>query len=232
MTAILVIYIAAAVLPALFLMRYIYVHDKIEKEPGSLLMKLALSGVYAAFLAILLETIGTKLIDGAGFTDEKKYTIAIAIMVGLSEEIAKFVFLYLRTWRSHHFNFRYDGIVYAVFVSLGFAAYENIRYVFHYGLMVAPSRALLAVPAHMAFGVFMGSFYGRAKVLDVYGRESESKLLLAVGVLLPAALHAFYDACAMLQSKTAMTLFIVFVIAMYIIVIRKVRRESRTDKEI
>ena len=232
MTAILVIYIAAAVLPALFLMRYIYVHDKIEKEPGSLLMKLALSGVYAAFLAILLETIGTKLIDGAGFTDEKKYTIAIAIMVGLSEEIAKFVFLYLRTWRSHHFNFRYDGIVYAVFVSLGFAAYENIRYVFHYGLMVAPSRALLAVPAHMAFGVFMGSFYGRAKVLDVYGRESESKLLLAVGVLLPAVLHAFYDACAMLQSKTAMTLFIVFVIAMYIIVIRKVRRESRTDKEI
>lgn len=232
MTAILVIYIAAAVLPALFLMRYIYVHDKIEKEPGSLLMKLALSGVYAAFLAILLETIGTKLIDGAGFTDEKKYTIAIAIMVGLSEEIAKFVFLYLRTWRSHHFNFRYDGIVYAVFVSLGFAAYENIRYVFHYGLMVAPSRALLAVPAHMAFGVFMGSFYGRAKVLDVYGRESESKLLLAVGVLLPAALHAFYDACAMLQSKTAMTLFIVFVIAMYIIVIRKVRRESQTDKEI
>lgn len=232
MTAILVIYIAAAVLPALFLMRYIYVHDKIEKEPGSLLMKLALSGVYAAFLAILLETIGTKLIDGAGFTDEKKYTIAIAIMVGLSEEIAKFVFLYLRTWRSHHFNFRYDGIVYAVFVSLGFAAYENIRYVFHYGLMVAPSRALLAVPAHMAFGVFMGSFYGRAKVLDVYGRESESKLLLAVGVLLPAALHAFYDACAMLQSNTAMTMFIVFVIAMYIIVIRKVRRESQTDTEI
>lgn len=232
MTVILAVYIGAAVLPALFLMRYIYVHDKIEKEPLGLLGKLVLSGVYSAFLAILLETIGTNLLDSAGFTDETKYIIATAIMVGLSEEIAKYIFLYLRTWKSPHFNFRYDGIVYAVFVSLGFAAYENIRYVFYYGLSVAPSRALLAVPAHMAFGVFMGSFYGRAKILDVYGQESNSRLLRFAGVLIAAALHAFYDACAMLQSETAMILFIIFVIIMYIVVIRKVRNESRTDTEI
>ncbi len=232
MSVILAVYIGAAVLPALFLMRYIYVNDTIEKESPGLLLRLVLSGVYAAFLAILLETIGTGLLDAAGFADETAYTIATAVMVGLSEEISKFIFLYFRTWRSPEFNFRYDGIVYAVFVSLGFAAYENIRYVFYYGLTVAPSRALLAVPAHMAFGVFMGSAYGRAKILDIYGKEGKSKLLNIGGVLCAAALHSFYDACAMLGSQPAMILFIAFVIIMYIVVIRKVRNESRSDSEI
>ena len=35
-------------------------------------------------------------------------------------------------------------MVYAVFVSLGFAAFENVQYVFHYGLSVALPRALWA----------------------------------------------------------------------------------------
>ena len=65
MTIVLLAYVAAAVLPALFLMWYIYKHDKIEKEPLPLLMKLILSGVYSAFLAILLETIGQSVLDSA-----------------------------------------------------------------------------------------------------------------------------------------------------------------------
>ena len=232
MTIVLLAYVAAAVLPALFLMWYIYKHDKIEKEPLPLLMKLILSGVYSAFLAILLETIGQSVLDSAGFTSESKYIIWTAIMVGLSEEISKFIFLYLRSWKTPHFNYRYDGIVYAVFVSLGFAAFENIKYVFYYGLSVAPSRALLAVPAHMAFGVFMGSFYGWAKINDVYGQTGKAVMQLIFGVLSAAAFHAFYDACAMLGTEEAMMVFIVFVIIMYIVVIHKVKREANTDMEI
>jgi RsiW-degrading membrane proteinase PrsW (M82 family) len=232
MTLILTIYVAAAVLPALFLMGYIYKHDRIEKEPFSLLTKLVISGVYSAFLAIVLERIGTALLDNAGFTDRTQYIIWTAVMVGVAEEVAKFIFLYIRSWNTPHFNYRYDGIVYAVFVSLGFAAFENIKYVFYYGIGVAPSRALLAVPAHMAFGVFMGSFYGWAKIHDVYGQEGKAKFLLLLGILCAAAFHAFYDACAMLGTDEAMIAFIVFVVIMYFVVIRKVKRESQTDMEI
>jgi RsiW-degrading membrane proteinase PrsW (M82 family) len=92
MTLILTIYVAAAVLPALFLMGYIYKHDRIEKEPFPLLMKLVISGVYSAFLAIVLERIGTALLDNAGFTDRTQYIIWTAIMVGVAEEVAKFIF--------------------------------------------------------------------------------------------------------------------------------------------
>ncbi len=92
------------------------------------------------------------------------YTILLAfLVVAVVEEGTKFVFLKLRTWRDPNFNFRFDGIVYAVFVSLGFAAFENINYVLGYGLTVALPRAVLAIPAHMGFAVFMGLFYGRGK---------------------------------------------------------------------
>lgn len=79
------------------------------------------------------------------------------------------MFLHARTWRNPNFNYRFDGIVYAVFVSLGFAAFENIQYVLHYGLSVALPRAIFAVPGHMSFAVFMGLFYGRAKLYEAWG---------------------------------------------------------------
>jgi RsiW-degrading membrane proteinase PrsW (M82 family) len=152
-----IIYILAAVLPAVFLMRYIYNQDKYEKEPASLLWKLVLGGVFAALAAMVLEYL---IIDWFlplfSITDETSYSIAEAILVGLIEEGCKFYFLYRYTWNNPNFNFRYDGVVYAVFCSLGFAAFENVQYVFNYGLSVAVSRALLAIPAHMGFAVFMG----------------------------------------------------------------------------
>ena len=52
-----VIYIAAAILPAILLMRYVYQQDSIEKEPPQLLVSLAWNGVLAALASIVLEMI-------------------------------------------------------------------------------------------------------------------------------------------------------------------------------
>jgi hypothetical protein len=45
-----------------------------------------------------------------------------------------------------YFSQKFDGIVYAVFVSMGFAAIENIMYVFDYGYQTGLVRAFTAVP--------------------------------------------------------------------------------------
>ncbi|MBO7703145.1 MAG: PrsW family intramembrane metalloprotease [Solobacterium sp.] len=224
-----IIYVLAALIPAIILMYYINKYDTIEKEPMSLLLRLLLSGVYAAFLALLLETFGQNILDSMYYRSANSYAVWTACMVGISEEISKYLFLRLRTWKNPNFNYRYDGLVYAVFVSLGFAAFENVLYVFQYGLGVAVSRALLAVPAHMAFGVFMGSFYGRAKVCEAYGDKKNCSLNLLIGVGSAIILHSFYDACVMMESDIAFIIFSLFVIAMYIIVIRKIKHESRSD---
>ena len=161
--AIIIVYLLAALLPALFLMRYIYRKDTIEKEPPGLLTGLAFLGVAAALVAIVLETLGKGILQAFLSEDDPAYSIIFAfLVVAVVEEGAKFLFLRWRTWKDPNFNYRFDGIVYAVFLSRGFAAFENISYVMGYGLTAALYRAVLAIPAHMGFAVYMCYFYARA----------------------------------------------------------------------
>ena len=227
------LYVGAAVLPAVFLMRYIYKQDLYEKEPAHLLWKLIAGGLLAAVLSMILEHIGLDIVlESLHITDTVIYYILTALIVALIEEGTKMLFLKLRTWNDMNFNYRYDGVVYAVFVSLGFAAIENILYVSMYGLQVAFLRAVLAIPAHMGFAVFMGAYYGRAKICEVRGDYSGKLINLVLSYVVAVALHAFYDATAMINEGPALILFIAFVLLMYVIVYNKIHKESVSDREI
>ena len=116
--AIALVYGAAALLPAIYLMRYIYRKDTVEKEPPMLLMSLLIYGVIAALISIILENIGTKVLDSLMDQSTMGYTLVLAFaVVAVVEEGAKFAMLKRRTWNDMNFNYRFDGIVYAVFVS-------------------------------------------------------------------------------------------------------------------
>jgi len=125
------------------------------------------------------------------------------ITAGFIEESFKFLGLYLLIWRNPNFNEKFDGIVYAVFVSLGFAAVENIMYVSEGGNKVALVRALTAVPAHALFGIRMGYYFG---VAHMYKELRLSFLIKAL--FIPVLLHGIYD--FMLLSKISI-LFLAFV---------------------
>ena len=224
------IYAGAALLPAYFLMRYIYRMDRVEKEPVKLLFSLVIMGVISVAIASAAEGIGIKALGSFVSPNSRAYVILLAfVVVGAVEEGAKFLMLKKRTWNEPNFNYRFDGIVYAVFVSLGFAAIENLIYVLGYGLSVAPMRAVLAVPGHMAFGVFMGVFYGRAKVCGLRGDADGVKENLICAYLSAALLHGFYDACVMMGTTLSTIIFVVFVIVMYRWVKSLIKKESATD---
>lgn len=231
--SVLAVYVLAAVLPAIFLMRYIYRKDTAEKEPPSLLLSLVFMGVLAALAAMVLERIGEGILNRTVSQYSRWYVILLAfLVVGAAEEGCKLFFLKRRSWWDPNFNYRFDGVVYAVFVSLGFAAFENVLYVFRYGLSVVLPRALLAIPGHMGFAVFMGCFYGRAKLCEGYGDEAGKQGNLFLGWLSATVLHGIYDSCAMIGSGAATVAFLVFVVLMYLVVLRRIDRESRTDHPI
>lgn len=233
MTRILLLYVLAAVVPALFLMRYIYRHDTIEKEPASLLGSLVLCGVGAALAASVVERVGEWILNSALSQSSPYYLLVLAfVVVGAVEEGAKLLFLKMRTWKDWNFTHLFDGVVYSAFVSLGFAAYENIRYVFSYGLSVALPRALFAIPGHLGFSVFMGVFYGRAKLCENRGDPSGQNKNLVLGYLSAVLLHGVYDACAMSGSGLATVIFYAFVAVMYYVVYRMVKRASETDRPV
>ena len=224
------IYVLAAVLPAIFLMRYVYRQDTIEHEPIPLLVSLIGRGILAALAAIVLEMLGQSILNALVEPENSRYVYLMAfLVVAAVEEGTKFFFLYRRTWRDPNFNYRFDAILYAVFVSLGFAAFENVKYVFSYGLSVALPRAILAVPGHMGFAVFMGVFYGRAKRCFDRGNAGGCRWNLVLSYLFPVLLHGVYDTCCMSGTTQSTLVFVAFVVVMYLVVFNLIRHEAKTD---
>ena len=229
----LMIYVLAAIVPAIVLLVYVYSKDKVEPEPLTLIASLLGGGILAALVSIVLETIVQRLLPAFISPDNPYYKIFFAfIAVAVIEEGTKLFFLYRRTWRDPNFNYSFDGIVYAVSVSLGFAAFENLGYVFNYGLTVAPTRALLAIPGHMSFAVFMGALYGRAKFADDMGHPAAAKALIILAYISAVFFHGVYDSCAMINTQSSMMVFIIFVIAMFIAAFCLIRRESSHDRPV
>ena len=243
----------AAVIPALFLLLQVYRADRLEKEPLSLLLSLLLWGIVATELAALSEQAGILLLQRLfqpGHTLSWSFrwaenTQAVAArsdlvydallyfgVVALSEEGFKFLLLHRRTWREPEFNCCFDGVVYAVFLSLGFALWENIRYVLAYGFATALARAVTAVPGHACFGVFMGAWYGAAKREALAGKRQKSLWLRALALLVPCLLHGAYDFIATTRLLDYGWLFLPFVALLFLASVFLVRRLSRGDRYI
>ncbi|MBR1812236.1 MAG: PrsW family intramembrane metalloprotease [Lachnospiraceae bacterium] len=227
---IIAIHVLAAVLPAAFLLRYIYRLDRAEPEPVSILWGCILSGVFAVVASVVLEMVGQVILDAVVESTEPFYLILLTfLVVGAVEEGTKLYFLKRRTWDDPNFNYRFDGIVYAAFVSLGFAAVENIQYVFSYGLSVAFTRAIFSIPGHFAFSVLMGIHYGRAKQCEYRMDEGGKTLNMVLAFVVPTLFHGFYDACAMSESDFSSWIFLAFVVITYVWIFLRVKKEADHD---
>ncbi len=219
--------LSLALLPAGILLGYIYRMDTIEKEPTKLLIRLFLFGCLCAISASILEGVGERLLGGVSST--LIYLLVDAfIVVAVAEEGCKFAFL-CTAWKNPAFNYRFDAIVYAVCVSLGFAALENVLYVFQYGIGTGIIRAFTSVPGHCFFGVYMGYWMGKAKHARFYGLPG-SGTYLALSFLVPTLLHGFYDFCCFMSGNGLfVAIFYAFLIVFFIAAVRCVKKASAED---
>ena len=217
-----------AVLPAAWLLYYVYRLDPVEKEPMGLLLRLLVLGAVSCFPAILLETVGIDVLTGrvpAGSITS--LLLENFLVIALSEELCKMFFLRWKTWKSPEFNYVFDGIVYAVFVSLGFAILENIGYVMEFGMSTALVRAVTAIPGHAIFGVFMGVFYGLEKRAAL-GHKPHLRMPFAIcSLAVPVFCHGFYDFCASIDGEFFLIVFLVFLVGMVIVAARLVKYMSQ-----
>ena len=224
---------AAAVIPAVILLIKVYKSDKREKEPAGMLISLVVLGILSTFIALILENIGQSILDRFFIKDSVIYNVLLYyVVVAMSEEGAKYLLLKKRTWKSQEFNFLFDGVVYAVFVSLGFALWENIAYVGQYGFATALIRAVTAVPGHAVFGVFMGCYYSYAKRAYNQGKPLQCKVNRKKAFLVPALIHGTYDFLATLESDFSSLIFLAFVIVMFAAAYKRVHTLSKNDRAI
>lgn len=178
----------AAIAPIVVIILYIYCKDEYEKEPRRLLLYSFLLG---AIISVLITTI---LYLGADILFPLKDEFSVVqqffkafLIVAAIEEFSKYIIVRYFAQPHKEFNEPFDGIMYAVMVSMGFAATENIMYVIEGGYQVAILRAFTAVPAHATFAVLMGYFMGKAK----FAKNRYKYNLL--GLFLAVLFHGLYD---------------------------------------
>lgn len=231
----LMILLFLAALPVILICRYIYMKDR-NKESSGLLTKLFMCGILSCFLVLIISGIlfifipsFNKDIETMRFIEALIYAF---IGVALIEESCKWLMVYKIGYNNKEFDEIYDMIVYAVFVSLGFAFFENVLYVLGKenviaGIATGISRALLAVPGHAWNAVFMGYYLCLAKLYSKQGKKDLEKKNIYKSIVIPTILHGIYDFCLFANVEVFIMIFFVFVITMYIISIKKVKEVAQ-----
>ena len=218
--------------PPIFLLFMIYRADRVEKEPTGLLIKLFVLGMLSCLPAAFIESFLISALDVI-MPDSTLLYIAIVnfLIVGMAEEGVKYVVLKTQTWKHKAFDYRFDGIVYAAVVSLGFAFFENMFYVFgdESAFFIAGMRAVTSIPGHCTFGIMMGYYYGQAKFAEKHGNMQECRQYLKMAYLIPLLLHGFYDFILSTDYEILFFVFIIYVIWLDLRAYRKVKDSAKFD---
>ena len=203
--------VTLSISPGIFIMVTIYNLDEYDKEPLWLLALAFIFGAINLHLDIdildFLFSLITAENDFIRIGEE-------ALSVGFTEELLKFLVVMLIIYPNKNFDEPFDGIVYSVFVGMGFATAENMTFVLQGGAGLAIMRMLSAIPAHFVFAVIMGYYLGKAK-----SSKNSQFLFIGLSLLIPVLIHSLYDYFLFLDFVPGLwiggivTLIIVFFIA-------------------
>ncbi len=186
--------ITAVIAPALLWAAYHYHKDRHQPEPLVVLAALYVLGVvmgwvnahsYEAWRALGVDTNAYALAQHGDWWGLLSFSV---VVIGLGEELSKFLPFLLLASHLKHFDEPIDGIIYASFVALGFASFENLHHLPHLNGWEAVGRALASPAVHVVFSSVWGYTFGCA-VLRGRGRGWAA----AVGLTLAALAHGLYD---------------------------------------
>ena len=215
-----IILLFLSVLPVYLLGNYINKND-FDKEPKKLLFKLFVLGFASALLTIVisdvLHSIFPLLASSPTILDPIQLIPYTFLGIALVEELSKWVFVYGYTYKRSEFNHAYDAIVYAVFVSLGFACIENILYVLNtLEIQTAITRGLLAVPGHTCDGILMGYFLALAKISEKNNNIKLARKNKIFSIVVPMLAHGLYDYLLYASPYISAFSYVFFVFVFYL----------------
>lgn len=217
------ILLIVSIIPVFILLKFAFDKDKIEKEPLSLLFKLFIAGILSSIIVLLVSKSLMMLIH----TNNNFYRSFIEM--AFIEEVCKWITVYIITWRNKEFNYKFDATIYCIFVSLGFAFIENLGYSFNYGLSAALLRAIISVPCHCFFAIYMGYYLGIAKMYYSCNRRKKGSLYSIYSILIPTAIHGIYNFCLVEQNGLLYIIFIMFIIILYFSSFKTINLSSNLD---
>ena len=222
----------ASIAPAVIIMYLIFRHDTV-KEPLTMLAKALFGGVLSIAITLIITypILGIELNSGA-----MKSFFDAFFKAGIPEEFSKWLIFYWLIRKAKDFDQYYDGILYAIFISMGFALVENILYVFENGMGTAIVRSIISVPGHMLFAIPMGYFLSISR----FESGTSARFHVFLSLAIPILLHGTFDFILMysgakgaVNSGLAVLLllaFVIFDIFMWRYGLRKIKEHIIKDK--
>lgn len=212
--------ISAGIAPGIALLSFFYLKDKYESEPILMVVRAFILGAILVFPIMFIQ-----YAFAAEGILQSRFSQSFLLAASL-EEYFKWFILYYTIYKHDYFSENYDGIVYAVSVSVGFATVENILYLFANGIETALGRALLPVTSHALFGVAMGFYLGKCK----FGRK-HNNIFLALSIFVPILLHGIYDYILLTMGEYWLYVIIPFMIFLWLLALAKVKIANKLDQK-
>ncbi len=207
------IYVSAIIAPALVWIIYFYYKDRFQPEPWRNLGLTYLLGLIAAFGCLhffkLLPYLNipedpSALMESRGWP----FLIYSICVTGLIEETFKFLPFLLVILKLKDFDEKIDGIIYASVIALGFASYENARYLLYMGGFELFGRAIASPLTHTIFSSIWGYTVGMA-------RMQRKPIITAslTGLALAAFFHGLFNfltASAALRIASSLLILVIW----------------------
>lgn len=224
--------IILAVIPSLIIGITVYLSDKKEREPLIEILKAFILGGISILITLGISfvfNIGTIDLDNSNMLDIFIYSF---IGIALIEEFSKFLCGYLFIRKNPNFDYMYDGIVYFVFVSLGFATIENIIYAFNSDIETILMRAITTVPSHAFFGMACGYLFAIHRREKFKEKQKKTYKYLVLSLIIPIILHGFYDFCLLEENMLFFMIYVFFVVSLYSFSIGNAKKMETIDHKL
>jgi RsiW-degrading membrane proteinase PrsW (M82 family) len=217
------VHLLPVILPVLFWAGYHYHKDRHLPEPVSHLALAFLLGVGSFYLGMFmyraLDFVNLRydayLLAETSLPGLFAYAI---LVIGVIEELAKMIPFLLVVIHFKEFDEPIDGIIYASFIALGFAAVENIQYLHFVTGLEAWARGFAGPVIHIVFASIWGYYIGKAYLC----RRSLGLTILAA-LAFTAILHGIYDFVVIALPKPALPVAAFLILGIWLWRLRLIR---------
>lgn len=196
---ILLVYIIFGILPSLVWLFY-YLREDAHPEPKKMVLKIFLWGALMTLPVFCVQIGLAKLLDLININLDIKSLIYWFLIIAFSEEFFKYLVIKVKVTNSPDLDEPVDAMLYMIIAALGFAAVENILYLFAPIGQMSFSE-LIGQTLVVDFIRFIGATFlhtlcsatiGYTLAISFY-RNKNKKIIIAIGIIAATLLHGLYN---------------------------------------
>ena len=199
MDFLIIIYIIFGLLPSLTWLFY-YLSKDMHPEPKKMILKIFLWGAFITIPVFFVQMGLGSLLQSFNLDATTTNILYWFLVIGFSEEFFKYLVFKVKVTNSYHLDEPLDVMLYMVVAALGFAAIENILYLFAPSAQMSLSQVIDRTMI-VALIRFIGSTFlhtlcsaviGYAMATSFY-KNKKRGITILLGILVAIFFHGLYD---------------------------------------